>query len=139
MRRALAWVMASALMAEPAAALERGVYFGCAESGDAMVPVATTIEDDGRNLTGAYVFVEQDGTRTRGWLMEGTREPGGAISFVWEDKYGKGKLVIREDEGGDGITGAWANPDGQGSHIWWGKRGKKLDLGKIDCGERGQT
>ena len=139
MRRILVAGLVLTLAAVPAAALEKGVYFGCAQSGDEMTPVATTLVDDGKSLTGAYVFLEPDGTRTRGWLRNGARELSGEIAFVWEDKYGKGRLVIREDEDGEGFTGAWSDPEGQGAHPWWGKRGLKAELSKIDCGERGET
>lgn len=122
-----------------AQALERGIYFGCADSGGDMVPVATTIEENGTILSGAYLFVEPDGTRTRGWLKNGIRELSGDIVFVWEDKYGKGRLTIRPEPDGTGFSGVWSDPTGEGSHIWWGKRGNKVDLETMKCGERSQT
>lgn len=127
------------LIARPASALETGIYFGCAESGGGMVPVATTLVDDGKNLSGAYVFVEADGTRTRGLLANGSRELSGKIEFLWQDKYGKGKLVMQPEADGSGFNGTWSDSKEAGEHVWWGKRGAKMDLAKLKCGERGQT
>ena len=115
-----------------AANLPAGTFIGCAESDGVMVPVATELSG---GPEGSYLFVEEDSSRVPGSLEKG-REVGPMVEYVWRDKYGSGKLTILPTPEGDAFTGVWSDPEGQGSHIWWGKRGDPSRIDMMDCGER---
>ena len=99
-----------------------GTYCGAVLSSGEMTDVVTRFvqESDGK-ISGSYKFM--DGKIPVTGALVSRSAPGAVqVDFLWQDKFGSGRVVISPAADWNSFTGKWGSNADLPRYDWYGKR-----------------